>query len=251
MGEFTEKVVLITGGSSGIGKATALAFAQKGAKVAIGSRRTTESSEIVDKIQANGGEAIFIQTDIKKAADVENLVNQTVNTFGRLDFAFNNAGIEGMIAPGAEQTEESWDNVIDTNLKGVWLSMKYEILQMLAQGGGIIVNNSSAGGVVAAANISSYIASKHGVIGLTKAFALEYAQSNIRVNAVCPACIETGMVHRAFSDQETLNKMIAMHPIGRMGTPEEVANAVIWLCSDNSSFMTGHSLMLDGGLTAQ
>lgn len=249
MTDFQEKVVLITGGSSGIGKATALAFAEKGAKVVIGSRREKESQEVVDKIQAHGGEAMFVPTDVKKATDIENLVNQTVSSFGRLDCAFNNAGTEGMVAPGIEQTEEAWDDVIDTNLKGVWLSMKYEIRQMLTQGGGVIVNNSSAAGVIAAANLSSYVASKHGVMGLTKAFALEYAPHNIRVNAVCPACIDTDMVRRGFNTPEILNHMIGMHPIGRIGTPEEVANAVVWLCSGDSSFVTGHGLILDGGFT--
>lgn len=249
MGEFNDKVALVTGASSGIGKATALAFAQKGAKVAIGSRREAESLEVIDTIISNGGDTIFVPTDIKKATDVENLVNQTVKKFGRLDFAFNNAGVEGAIAPAIEISEADWDNVIDTNLKGVWLSMKYEVTHMLEQGGGVIVNNSSVAGLITAPNLSVYTASKHGVIGLTKSFALEYSAKNIRVNAVCPACIDTGMVHRAFNAPGVLEQITAQHPIGRIGTPEEVANAVVWLCSPGSSFVTGHSLVLDGGLT--
>jgi NAD(P)-dependent dehydrogenase (short-subunit alcohol dehydrogenase family) len=246
--EFQNKVVLVTGGSSGIGRATALAFAQKGAKVVVASRRVKESEETVELIQAAGGEAIFIQTDITQAVEVENLVAQTVAIFGRLDYAFNNAGTEGAIGPSIEQTEETWNQVIDTNLKGVWLSMKYQIPQMLKQGGGAIVNNASILGLVGVGNVSIYVASKHGVIGLTKSLALEHAKDNIRINTVCPGGIDTDMLSRGFGEEGKLD-FGAQHPIGRLGKPEEIANGVVWLCSDAASFVTGHSLTIDGGYT--
>ncbi|AFZ26830.1 dehydrogenase of unknown specificity, short-chain alcohol dehydrogenase like protein [Cylindrospermum stagnale PCC 7417] len=250
MAEFDNKVALVTGGSSGIGRAAALAFAQKGAKVVIASRRIKESEETVALIQAIGGEAKFVQTDITQAVEVENLIAQTVATYGRLDYAFNNAGTEGIFGPGIEQTEENWNHTIDTNLKGVWLSMKYQIPQMLKQGGGAIVNNSSIAGLIGFANISIYAASKHGVIGLTKSLALEHAKDNIRINAVCPGTIETDMVDRGFGEEGKI-KIMALHPIGRLGKSEEIASAVTWLCSDGASFVTGQSLAIDGGFTAQ
>ncbi|MBH8563178.1 SDR family oxidoreductase [Nostoc sp. CENA67] len=250
MAEFDNKVALVTGGSSGIGRDTALAFAEKGAKVVIASRRVTESKQTVELIQAAGGEAFFVQTDVTKATEVENLINQTVATYGRLDYAFNNAGTEGIYGRSIEQTEETWNHVIDTNLKGVWLSMKYEIPQMLKQGGGAIVNNSSIAGLIGFPNISIYVASKHGVVGLTKALALEHAKENIRVNAVCPAGIDTDMPTRGFGEQGKAS-FGAAHPIGRLGQPKEVASAVVWLCSDGASFITGQSLAIDGGFTVQ
>lgn len=250
MAEFDNKVALVTGGSSGIGRAAALAFAQKGAKVVIASRRIKESEETVALIQAIGSEAKFVQTDITQAVEVENLIAQTVATYGRLDYAFNNAGTEGIPGPGIEQTEENWHQIIDTNLKGVWLSMKYQIPQMLKQGGGAIVNNSSVAGLVGFANISIYTASKHGVIGLTKSLALEHAKDNIRINAVCPGGIDTDMVDRGFGVEGKI-QLKALHPIGRLGQSEEIANAVTWLCSDGASFVTGQSLAIDGGFTVQ
>jgi NAD(P)-dependent dehydrogenase (short-subunit alcohol dehydrogenase family) len=249
MAEFDHKVALVTGGSSGIGRAAALAFAQKGAKVVVASRRVKESEETVALIQAAGSEAIFVQTDITQAAEVENLIAKTVATYGRLDYAFNNAGIEGAVGPSIEQTEETWDQIIDTNLKGVWLSMKYQIPQMLKQGGGAIVNNASAGGLIGLPNASIYIASKHGVIGLTKTLALEHAKDNIRINTVCPGGIDTDMVTRVFGENKAGFGL--QHPIGRLGKPEEVASAVVWLCADGAGFVTGHSLAIDGGYTAQ
>lgn len=249
MAEFDHKVALVTGGSSGIGRAAALAFAQKGAKVVVASRRVKESEETVALIQAAGGEAIFVQTDVTQAAEVENLIAKTVATYDRLDYAFNNAGIEGAVGPSIEQTEETWDQIIDTNLKGVWLSMKYQIPQMLKQGGGAIVNNASAGGLIGLPNASIYIASKHGVIGLTKTLALEHAKDNIRINTVCPGGIDTDMVTRVFGENKAGFRL--QHPIGRLGKPEEVASAVVWLCADDASFVTGHSLAIDGGYTAQ
>jgi NAD(P)-dependent dehydrogenase (short-subunit alcohol dehydrogenase family) len=250
MPEFENKVALVTGGSSGIGRATALAFAQKGAKVVIASRRIKESEETVALIQAVGGEAKFIQTDVTQAAEVENLVNQTVAIYGRLDYAFNNAGTEGVIGPSIEQTEENWDQIIDTNLKGVWLSMKYQIPQMLKQGGGAIVNNSSILGLVGLANASIYVASKHGVIGLTKSLALEHAKNNIRINIVCPGIIDTDMVSRGFGE-EAKSQLTELQPLGRLGQPEEIANGVVWLCSDAASFLIGHCLTIDGGYMAK
>ncbi|NEP90059.1 MAG: SDR family oxidoreductase [Okeania sp. SIO2C2] len=252
--EFEGKVTLITGGSSGIGRATALAFAKKGSKVVIGSRREKESQETVGMIQEMGSEAIFVKTDITQATEVENLVNQTINTYNRLDYAFNNAGREGILGPSIEQSEENWNQVINTNLKGVWLSMKYQIPQMLKNGGGAIVNNASVAGLVGVPNGSIYCASKHGVIGLTKAVALEQATAGIRINSVCPAVIQTDMVDRAWNlldDREAREQAVAAHPIGRFGQPEEVANAVVWLCSDAASFITGHSLTIDGGYTVK
>ena len=252
--EFEGKVALITGGSSGIGRATAIAFAKKGAKIVIASRREKESQETVAIIKEMGSKAIFFKTDITQAIEVQNLVNQTINTYSRLDYAFNNAGTEGILGPSIEQTEENWNQIINTNLKGVWLSMKYQIPEMLKNGEGAIVNNASVFGLVGSPNFSIYCASKHGLIGLTKAVALEQATAGIRINSVCPGAIQTDMVDRAFGkDNESKAKaqVVAGYPIGRIGQPEEVANAVVWLCSDAASFITGHSLPIDGGFTVQ
>jgi len=254
MKEFEGKVALITGGSSGMGRTTALAFAQKGAKIVVASRREKEGEETVAMIKEIGSEAIFVKTDITQVIEVENLVNQTINTYARLDYAFNNAGVEGILGPSIEQTESNWNYIIDINLKGVWLSMKYQIPAMLKNGGGAIVNNASIYGLMGLANLSIYCASKHGVIGLTKAVALEQATAGIRINTVCPGIIQTDMVDRAFGkddDSEGKVQMAASHPIGRLGKPEEIANAVVWLCSDSASFITGHSLTIDGGYTIQ
>lgn len=250
MAEFNNKVALVTGGSSGIGRAAALAFAEKGAKVMIASRRVKESEETLALIQAAGGEATFVQTDITQAVEVENLIAQTVATYGRLDYAFNNAGTGGIVGPSIELTEENWDHTINTNLKGVWLSMKYQIPQMLKQGGGAIVNNSSIAGLIGFTNISIYAASKHGVIGLTKSLALEHAKENIRINAVCPGGIETDMLTHGFGEEGKI-QLKASHPIGRLGKSEEIASAVVWLCSDGASFVTGQALAIDGGFTVQ
>ena len=252
--EFEGKVALITGGSSGIGRSTAIAFAKKGAKVVIASRREKESQETVAIIKEMGSKAIFFKTDITQAIEVHNLVNQTINTYSRLDYAFNNAGTEGILGPSIEQTEENWNQIINTNLKGVWLSMKYQIPEMLKNGKGAIVNNASVFGLAGSPNCSIYCASKHGLIGLTKAVALEQATAGIRINSVCPGAIQTDMVDRAFGkDNESKAKaqVLAGYPIGRIGQPEEVANAVVWLCSDAASFITGHSLPIDGGFTVQ
>lgn len=248
--QFQDKVAIVTGGSFGIGKATAILFAQRGAKVAVVDWK--EDQEVLQDIQAAGGEAIFIKCDVSKESEVRSMVEQTVDSFGRIDYAFNNAGIEGASAPTHETTEENFDNVIGVNLKGVWLCMKYEIPYMLQNGKGAIVNCSSIAGLIGFPNIPAYTASKHGVIGLTKTAALEYATSGIRVNAVCPGVIQTPMIDRFIEKNKTTREAMASgEPVGRFGKPEEIAEAAIWLCSDASSFTTGHALVADGGWVAQ
>jgi len=249
--ELQNKVALVTGGTTGIGRDTAVLFAKAGAKVVVSGRRETEGKETSDLIRAAGGDGLFVKSDVSKPSDVQSLVQKTVEKFGRLDIAFNNAGIEGKWVPLIEQSLEDWDAVIDINLKGTWLCLKHEIQQMLKQGGGgTIVNMSSVAGLMGAAGAGVYCASKHGVIGLTRTAALEYAAHGIRVNAVCPAVIETAMSDRAFADPEANKRVLALHPIGRFGKPMEVAEAVLWLCSSKSSFMTGHYIVLDGGMLA-
>src|SRR5215471_2642546 len=247
--ELDNKVALITGGTTGIGRDTAILFAKQGAKVVISGRRETEGKETIALVKAAGGEGTFVQSDVSKSADVESLVKKTVDTFGRLDVAFNNAGVEGKLVPLAEQTEENWDYVHGINLKGLWLCLKYEIQQMLKQGGGgAIVNMSSVAGLIGGAGFGVYVASKHGVLGLTKSAAMECAAHGVRVNAVCPAVIETPMAERAFGEPAVNKRMLSLHPLGRFGKPMEVAEAVLWLCSDKSSFTTGQYLGIDGGL---
>jgi len=245
------KVAVITGGTSGIGRETAVLFAQAGAKVVVAGRREAEGEETVAKIRTAGGDALFVKTDVSKAAEVEALIKATVAHFGHLDIAFNNAGTEGKWVPIITQSEEDWESTIAVNLKGVWLSLKYEIKQMLKQRqGGAIVNMASTMGLIGAAGAAAYTASKHGVIGLTKAAALETAKSGIRINAICPAVIETSMADRLFGAAKTHEHVQGCHPIGRFGKPQEVAEAVLWMCSDQASFMTGNSLLLDGGFLA-
>lgn len=249
MNRLAGKSALIIGGSSGIGQATALAFVKEGAKVVIAGRRSEEGEETVRVIKEMDGEALFVKTDITKAADVEALVNKVVDAYGRMDIAFNTAGNEGKPGPLIDLPEEIWDGVIETNLKGVWLAMKYEITQMLKQGGGTIVNNSSAAGLIGIPNGSAYCASKHGVLGLTKSAALEYAKSGIRINAIAPGGVETVMMRRFFPTPDSKAQFEALHPIGRLGQPEEIAGAVVWLCSDEASFVIGQALTIDGGYT--
>ena len=251
MKEFAAKVALITGGNAGIGRATAIEFARRGAAVVISGRREKEGLEVVDEIKASGGEALFVPTDVSKERDVVATIQRTLATFGRLDFAFNNAGIEQALTPLPEQTEETFDEVMNINVKGVWLSLKHEIPAMLKTGGGAIVNNSSIAGVVGVALAPIYIASKHAVIGLTKAVALEYAKHNIRVNAVAPGTIETRMFYEVAKDPETREMFASGTPIGRVGQPQEIAGTVAWLCSDSASFVIGQTLAVDGGYTAQ
>jgi len=249
--DLQNKVALITGGTSGIGRETAVLFAKAGAKVVITGRREAEGNETIQLVRAAGGAGLFVKSDVAKAADVQSAIQKTVDKFGRLDIAFNNAGIEGQWKPIIQQTEEDWDTVIDINLKGTWLCLKYEIQQMLKQGGGgAIVNMSSVAGLMGSAGAAVYVASKHGVIGLTRNAALECSAQGIRVNAVCPAVIETAMAERAFADPEVNKRVLAMHPLGRFGKSMEIAEAVLWLSSDKSSFMTGHYITLDGGMLA-
>jgi NAD(P)-dependent dehydrogenase (short-subunit alcohol dehydrogenase family) len=256
-GRVEGKVALVTGGASGIGRATALTFAREGAKLVVADMNEEGGHQTVHMITEQGGEAIFVQVDVTSANAVEAMISKTVETYGRLDCAHNNAGISGFGIAGdaytltAEYPEERWHQVIAVNLTGVWLCMKYEIPQMLHQGGGTIVNTASAAGLVGTRGTSAYVASKHGVVGLTKTAALEYAQQGIRVNCVCPGVIETPMTARGLSDPERRARIIAMEPIGRVGTPEEVAEAVVWLCSDAASFVTGHTMTIDGGFVAQ
>ena len=246
---FKSKVVLVTGGNSGIGKATALAFAREGAKVMLAARRVSEGKETVAAIKEIGGEAQFVQTDVAKATEVEALIAACVTNYGGLDYAVNNAGIEGTpFTLAAEYEEEIWDKVIDINLKGVWLCMKYEISEMLKHGKGAIVNMSSVAGLKGGRMGVAYHASKHGVVGLTKASALEYAPQGIRINAVCPGVVETAMADRAFFHNKDITaRVTALHPMGRVGRPEEVASTVLWLCSEAASFVTGHAHAVDGG----
>ncbi len=252
MGEFEGKVAIITGGTSGIGTSTAEAFAKEGAKVVVAGRREDKGNEVVEGIGKNGGEAIFVQTDVLKADDIKNMVAKTIDAFGRLDFAVNNAGVEQYFKPLAEQTEEVYNLVMDTNVKGVWMSIREEIPAMLETGGGAIVNTSSIAGVVGLANGPIYSASKHAVIGLTKSIALDFAKQNIRVNVVLPAAIETPMIDRFTRGQEEAYRYFeSLHPIGRVGKPKEIADACVWLCSEKSSFVTGSSIRVDGGFTAQ
>jgi NAD(P)-dependent dehydrogenase (short-subunit alcohol dehydrogenase family) len=248
--EFDGKVALVTGGSSGIGHATAIAFAREGAQVVIGDRNVERGEETVRIIRDANGVASFRRTDVSVANDVEALVDHAMTTYGRLDLAFNNAGIEGEVRPLAKQTEANYDAVMNINVKGVWLSMKYEIPRMLENGGGAIVNASSVAGVIGFPGIGIYVASKHAVVGLTKNAALEYSAQGIRVNAVNPGLIDTEMADRLAAGVNTKKDDLAgLHPIGRVGRVGEVADTVLWLCSARASFVTGHSLFVDGGFT--
>jgi NAD(P)-dependent dehydrogenase (short-subunit alcohol dehydrogenase family) len=245
------KVALVTGAGSGIGRASAIAFARAGAKVVVADVTVAAGEETVALARAQNTDALFVRADVSQRADVEQMVRAAVEMYGRLDFAHNNAGVSGPQAPLADYSEETWDRVIAINLKGVWLCMKYELQQMVRQGGGAIVNTSSVAGLKGSQGVSAYVASKHGIVGLTRAAALEYARSNIRINAVAPGTIHTAMIDRfTGGDDRLLQQFAESEPIGRLGTPEEVAEAVVWLCSDNSSFVTGTVLSVDGGRLA-
>lgn len=249
---FENKVALVTGGSSGIGRASALAFAREGAKVVVSDVNVKGGEETVRMIGKAGGESIFVRTDVSKAAEVEAMVNNAFEKYGRLDCALNNAGIGPSRNLLADCTEEDWERTIGINLKGVWLCMKYEIPYMLRQGKGAIVNTASVSGLVAYnSRFGIYTASKHGVVGLTKAATMDYAASGIRINAVCPGTILTPLVTDVYDGKPELAEAArAAHPIGRLGTPAEVAEAVVWLCSDAASFITGHAVAVDGGFVA-
>ena len=250
--EFGGKVAFITGASSGIGRATAMAFARAGADVMVVDVLGDGGHQTVAAVQELGRRAVFVRCDVSRDDDVRHAVRDTIEAFGRIDFAFNNAGIEGQQAATADCTPENWDRVIGINLKGVWLCMKYQIPQMLGEGGGAIVNCSSIAGLVGFQGIPAYVASKHGVVGLTRTAALEYSKSNIRVNAVCPGVIQTPMIDRFTHGEAAIRKqLVEGEPVGRVGRPEEVADAVLWLCSERASFVTGHALAVDGGWVAQ
>lgn len=249
---FKNKTAFVTGASSGIGRATALAFAENGATVAVIDVNDDGGLQTAHLIEQAGGTAVFIKCDVSKSQEVQTAIKKTIDRFGGIDFAFNNAGIEGTSANTADCTEENWHKVIDINLKGVWLCMKFQIPQMLKQNGGAIVNCSSIAGVVGFTGIPAYVASKHGVLGLTQTASLEFAKQNIRINAVCPGVIQTPMIDRfVHGEAQIRNQLLSGEPIGRVGRPEEIAQAVLWLCSDYSSFVTGHSLVVDGGWVAQ
>lgn len=252
MSRFSGKVVLITGGTSGIGKATALAFAREGAKVVLSGRREVEGAAVVDEIAKAGGTAHFVPADVAKETDVKRLVDATVAKYGRLDVAFNNAGVE-LLGPITEVTEADYRRVFDVNVWGVLASMKHEIPAMLKTGGGAIINTSSIGGHIGMAGAGVYIATKHAVEGLTKTAALEYAKQGIRVTAVAPAAVETDMIDRFAGPEgsDSRKGLTAMHPVGRMGKAEEIAAAVLYLASDAAKFTTGISLPVDGGMLAQ
>ena len=245
------KVALVTGGSSGIGRSAALVFAREGAKVVVADVPTEGGRETVQLIENKGGEAIFVSANVTEPAEVEQMIHKTVETYGRLDCAHNNAGVWGATVPTADYPESDWDRIIDINLEGVWLCMKYEIPQMLNQGGGVIVNTSSGAGLQGSPYACAYVAGKHGAVGLTKTAAIEYARNGIRVNAVCPGDILTPMNALVVAGLGADEKEYAeKEPIGRLGAPEEVAEVVVWLCTDAASFVTGHAMTVDGGEAA-
>ncbi|HEV2784244.1 MAG TPA: SDR family oxidoreductase [Actinophytocola sp.] len=247
------KVAIITGAASGIGRGAAMVFARHGARLVLGDIDEAGGEETAKAATEAGTEALFVRTDVTSASDVEAMVRTAMDRFGGLDCAFNNAGIEGAQQPLAESTEDTWDQVNAVNLKGVWLCLRSEVALMLRSGGGAIVNTSSVAGLVGIPfGLSAYTASKHGVIGLTKAAALEYATAGIRVNAICPGGIRTAMFDRALSAGiVTVEQAAALQPVNRLGTPEEVGQTVAWLCSDESSFITGHAMAVDGGYVAR
>ena len=256
MGLLSGKVALVTGSGAGIGRAAALKFADEGAKVIISDVNTDGGNETVALVKQNGGDAVFARADVAQAADVEALVRKAIDTYGRLDCACNNAGVEGKIAPIAEQPEDNFDRVLAVNAKGVFLCLKYEIMHMLKSGGGAIVNLASVAGLIGFPGLGPYVASKHAINGLTKNAALEYSKHGIRINSVCPGGIETRMLD-SLANQVSKGRITAremmdpLHPIGRIGTPNEVAELIVWLCSPCASFVTGANVPIDGGYVAQ
>ncbi len=246
------KVAIVTGGATGIGRSSALAFARRGAKVLVADVNEDDAAETVKLAQAEGVDAMFVQTDVTDSSSVKAMVDAAVDAFGRVDFAHNNAGMSGVAAGVVDCTEEQWNRTIALNLTGVWLSMKYEIPRMLETGGGAIVNTSSGAGLVGFAALPAYVASKHGVVGLTKSAALEFVRSGIRVNAICPGTTRTPMIEAYIGGDPNVEKMMTMaSPLGRMAHPDEMAEAAVWLCSDAASFVTGVALPVDAGAVAQ
>lgn len=251
MNGITDAVTIVTGAGSGIGRAAAHRFAAEGARVVAADVDVEGGESTVDAIAEDGGEATFVETDVSEYDDVEAMVETAVDTYGGLDCAFNNAGIEGEDEPASAQPLENWDRVIDVNLKGVFHCLKAEIPAMLDDDGGAIVNTSSVAGVVGFPELSPYVASKHGVIGLTKTTAIEYSGEGVRVNAICPGVIDTPMVQRSTDAGDGIDMAIAATPIGRLGQPPEIGDAAVWLCSDDASFVTGEAMVVDGGYTSQ
>ena len=252
MGQMDGHVALVTGASSGIGRAAALAFAEQGATVVVADTNDQGGEATASLIRDAGGQAMFVHADVSDAAQVDAMVERAVSTFGRLDHAFNNAGIEGASAPLTECTRENWDHTLAVNLTGVFLCLQAEIPAMRAGGSGSIVNCASIAGLNGFPGLAAYVASKHGVNGLTKAAALELASEGIRVNSVCPGAIDTEMIARVKAEQpELIEQTIAAHPLGRLGLPEEIAATVVWLCSDAAGFVTGQAIAVDGGYTTQ
>lgn len=249
MKEFSNKAIIVTGAGSGIGKATALSFARSGGKVVVSDIDSNKGMETLREIESIGGEGLFIACDVAIESQVKNLVDQTMSSFGRLDCAFNNAGVEGASKLINEYSMENWDQVMNINLKGPWLCMKYEIPAMLKSGGGSIVNCSSIAGLVGFLELGAYVASKHGLIGLSKVAALEFGKNGIKVNSICPGAIDTPMLHRV--SQDTIQMLKEQNPMGRIGYPQEIADSVLWLCSERASYVNGHSLVVDGGQTTQ
>ena len=250
-GRLEKKVALVTGGGSGIGKASALAFAKEGAKVVVADVAIEEGQRTVEQLKEAGGDGFAIRTDVTNAAEVASMVSETIEAYGKLDCALNNAGI-ALGSSVSDCTEEDWNRVLSVNLTGVWLCMKYEIAQMLKQKSGAIVNVASVLGLVGQAEPAPYVASKHGVVGLTKSAAVSYSKAGLRINAVCPGYITTPLIEPNLKDNPDVEThLISLHPIGRLGKSEEVAETVVWLCSDSASFVSGHSMVIDGGYTAQ
>lgn len=249
--QFENQIVLVTGGATGIGRATALEFAREGAKVAVADSASKEGRQTVEQIEATGATARFFRVDVSKTAEVERLIQEVVGTWDRLDVVFNNAGTVGKSAAITETPEADFDRVIGVNLKGVWLCMKYAIAQMMTQGGGIVINMGSALSFRGRFGASAYVASKHGVAGLTRACAIEYGRHNIRINAICPGMIRTPMHDSRPATDERESELVALHPAGRLGTVEDIASCVLWLASAKAAFVHGALISVDGGWTAQ